>query len=168
MDSYQELSAEKQEELKQLQLPYVTDVARYCKSLGFWGFCGADVLFDCSGKGYLVDVNPRVTGSCPSLMVGRLLREELGFQYGLFRRNGDISFEGSIEKLLDDVARFNVDNEGQVRVVIFSACNESPSRGKMNVGVYGQSLEQCRAVVHMFCKSADAVSSSIATKQECQ
>jgi biotin carboxylase len=57
---------------------------RYAKSLGFWGFCGIDVLLDASGKGYLVDVNPRVTGSSPALMVGRLLKKEYGFDYGFF------------------------------------------------------------------------------------
>jgi biotin carboxylase len=49
-----------QDYLCALQMPFVQDVVRYCQALGFWGFCGIDVLFDEAGKGYLVDVNPRV------------------------------------------------------------------------------------------------------------
>lgn len=37
-----------------MQLPFVQHVVRYCQSVGFWGFCGIDVLFDENGQGYLV------------------------------------------------------------------------------------------------------------------
>lgn len=51
-DSY--LLLEHQEKLKDMQLPFVEEVVRYCQALGFWGFCGIDVLFDSKGAGYLV------------------------------------------------------------------------------------------------------------------
>ena len=60
------LCMDDQEELKRLQLPFVEEVVKYCHSLNFWGFCGIDVLFDSNGDGFLVDINPRVTGSCPA------------------------------------------------------------------------------------------------------
>jgi predicted ATP-grasp superfamily ATP-dependent carboligase len=57
------------------KLLYVEDVVKHCESIGFWGFCGIDVLFDKEGVGHLVDVNPRVAGSSPALMIMHLLME---------------------------------------------------------------------------------------------
>ena len=53
----------KQQEMEALLAPYGLDVAAGLLEEGFWGFCGIDVLFDKAGKGYVVDVNPRVMGS---------------------------------------------------------------------------------------------------------
>jgi hypothetical protein len=81
-----------QDYLRHLQLPFVEDVVCYCRALGFWGFCGIDVLFDGAGKGYLVDVNPRVTGSCPAIMLAHLLKEKYGYTYCVFRSNTSMPF----------------------------------------------------------------------------
>jgi D-alanine-D-alanine ligase-like ATP-grasp enzyme len=51
-DSY--LLMDHQDALKEMQLPFVEEVVRYCRAIDFWGFCGVDVLFDSSGAGYLV------------------------------------------------------------------------------------------------------------------
>jgi len=51
----------------------VEEVVQYCMSLGFWGFCGIDVLFDSEGRAYLVDINPDVTGSYPALSLAATL-----------------------------------------------------------------------------------------------
>jgi hypothetical protein len=151
MDSYQVMAD--QEELKELQLPYVRDVAQYCQSLGFWGFCGIDVLFDKNGKGYLVDVNPRVTGSLPSLMVAQLFQEKYGFEYCMFRRNGNITYHGSAQQLLDEVARYNQANEGFSKIVLFGIYQESEGKTKINIGVYGNDMEKCKAVLNRFAKA---------------
>jgi hypothetical protein len=152
MDSY--LIMNDQAHLQELQLPFVKDVAQYCNSLGFWGFCGIDVLFDKSGQGYLVDVNPRVTGSCPSLMVIQLLKDKYGFDFGLFRRNGDISYHGSSEQLFEYVESHNANNQGQSMIVLFGA-HEEENRNitKINVGVYGHSVVNCEAVLNLLVKS---------------
>ena len=148
MDSY--LMMRDQEHLMDLQLPFVQDVAKYCQSLGYWGFCGVDVLFDAAGKGYLVDVNPRVTGSCPSLMVAQLLKDKYGFEFGLFRRNGNISYQGSAAQLFAHVKQFNHDNEGNCQVVLFGALEEAADDTKVNIGVYSHSIEKCQEVLHSF------------------
>jgi hypothetical protein len=149
------LTIPNQKKLRDLQLPFVKDVVRYAKSLGFWGFCGIDVLFDASGKGYLVDVNPRVTGSSPALMVGRLLKKEYGFDYGLFRGTGANRFHGTLEEMFQQVAEYNEANEGSSRIVIFSANpNNTTDIGNknvvMNLGVYGHSMEECQTVLNQF------------------
>jgi hypothetical protein len=150
MDSY--LILKDQERLQEMQLPFVQDVAKYCLSLGYWGFCGVDVLFDPSGKGYLVDVNPRVTGSCPSLMVATLLKDKYGFEFGLFRRNGNITYAGSAKQLFEDVQTFNDENDGQCQIVIFGAFEESALSTKINIGVYSHSIDECRDVLNRFAQ----------------
>jgi hypothetical protein len=149
LDSY--LIQADQDHLREIQLPFVQDVAAYCSSLGFWGFCGVDVLFNKQGEGFLVDVNPRVTGSCPSLMVASLLKEKYGFEVGLFRRSGKINYNGSSKGLFDEVAAYNQSNEGTSKVVVFSAI-EIDDLTKVNIGVYGNSLDECRAVLNHFAR----------------
>jgi hypothetical protein len=149
-DSY--LLQEDQDYLREIQLPYVKDVATYCQSLGFWGFCGVDVLFDKHGQGYLVDVNPRVTGSCPSLMVASLLRDKYGYEVGLFRRSGKISFYGTAVELFAQVEEFNTANEGHAQIVLFAVLETEPGLTKINMGVYGNNADECLATLDHFGK----------------
>lgn len=136
-----------QDTLKDLQLPFVKDVVQYCRSLGFWGFCGVDVLFDKSGKGYVVDLNPRVTGSLPALMVGQMLEKKHGFDVCLFRRNGSITYHGSEQDLLDFVADYNEDHQGISMIVLFGIHELSANATKVNIGIYGNDMDQCRALL---------------------
>lgn len=53
-DSY--LIMKDQKTLKELQMPFVEEVVKYCHGLGFWGFCGIDILLDSNGNGFLVDM----------------------------------------------------------------------------------------------------------------
>lgn len=150
-DSY--LLMEHQAKLKEMQLPFVEEVVQYCHSLGFWGFCGIDVLFDSKGNGYLVDINPRVTGSCPALMTLKQLKDKYGFEVGLFRRSGDINFFGTPEELMDKVTAYNTEHEGQSRIVIHSMYKpENKDVTRINIGVYGNSLGECKAVLNEYAK----------------
>ena len=152
-DSY--LDSADQDNLKRMQLPFVRDVVEYCRSLGFWGFCGIDVLFDSSGRGYLVDVNPRVTGSCPGLMTLALMRQNFGFQVALLRRSGDINFFGTPEELFEQVDAYNERHTGQSRVVIHSMyqpAGEGPDLCRINIAVYGSDMDECRTVLNRFAK----------------
>ena len=146
-DSY--LIMDDQEELKKLQLPFVEEVVNYCHGLNFWGFCGVDVLFDSNGDGFLVDINPRVTGSCPALMTLSQLKREYKFNVGMFRRSGNICHFAKPEALLASVARYNAENEGKSRIVIhsFFQPNKEEDLTKVNIGVYGTDLEHCRKVL---------------------
>lgn len=149
------LDSNDQENLKKMQLPFVEEVVQYCHSLGFWGFCGIDVLFDSKGRGYLVDINPRVTGSCPALMTLNRFRQHFGFKVGLFRRSGNINFAGSSAELFEKVEAFNEANEGRCRVVIHSVVqpddkNDGPATCRINIGVYGNDMEECKTVLNRF------------------
>lgn len=156
LDSY--LLMEDQDKLKEMQLPFVEEVVRYCRAMGFWGFCGIDVLFDSSGAGYLVDINPRVTGSCPALMCLQQLKRKFGFSVGLFRRTGDKSYYGTPAKLFEEVASFNAANTGKSCVIIHSLWEAENPEGaktgvtKMNIGVYGSNLDDCKEILNSFAK----------------
>jgi len=161
-DSY--LLLEHQESLKEMQLPFVEEVVRYCRAMNFWGFCGIDVLFDSSGAGYLVDINPRVTGSCPALMTLQKLQTVYGFDVGMFRRAGDINYRGSSQKLLQEVSQYNQDHKGKSCVVIHSMYESAAKEEndpdsvitQVNLGVYGKSLGECKLVLNHFAKPDDA------------
>jgi len=158
-DSY--LMMEHQETLKEMQLPFVEEVVRYCRAMNFWGFCGIDVLFDSSGAGYLVDINPRVTGSCPALMTLAKLCEKYGFDVGIFRRAGNIHYFGTPAQLLDEVSKYNSEHEGQSCIVIYSMYESEseqdtnkPIITEINMGVFGNNLGECKTVLNSFAKPA--------------
>lgn len=142
--------------LKEMQLPFVKDVAKYFHSLGFWGFCGVDVLFNKDGKGYLVDVNPRCTGSSPAIMVAHRLHEKYGFKQCLFRRSSKYAFHGTPEELLAAVDAFNEANEGQCMIVLSAFVDYTPTCTLVQLGVYGgNSIEDCEAILHQFTVQKD-------------
>lgn len=147
-DSY--LMLNEQADLKKLQLPFIQEVVQYCNSLGFWGFCGCDVLFDSQDNGFLVDINPRVTGSCPALMTLHVFDKTYGFTVGLFRRSGDINFYGSNEELIVKVDAHNVEHEGKNRIVLHSFLQTPTGISRVNIGVYGTDLEECKTILNRF------------------
>jgi hypothetical protein len=154
-DSY--LLMKDQKELRKIQLPFIEEVVKYCESLGFWGFCGCDVLVDSKGNGYLVDINPRVTGSCPALMALKQLNDAYKFEVGLFRRSGDIFYFGTAKELLASVKEYNAANEGKSRIILHSIL-QPPDKAhtKVNIGVYGFDLEECKKVLNSYAKPASA------------
>ena len=152
MDSYLEMKD--QDELQKLQAPFVEEVVQYCKTLGFWGFCGIDVLFDSKGDGYLVDINPRVTGTCPALMSLSLLNHQYGYTVGLFRRNGNINFYGSNAELVRQVSQYNIDHDRQSKIVLHSFYETDEGNSRITIGVYGFDMEECKRVLNQFAQPA--------------
>lgn len=148
------LCMDDQEELKKLQLPFVEEVVNYCHALNYWGFMGIDVLFDSNDNGFLVDINPRVTGSCPALMALFQLKQKYAFNNGLFRRNGDIFYRGNPKQLFQSVSRYNEENEGKSRIVIhsFFQSEEREDITEINISVHGRDLEQCRMILNSYAQ----------------
>ena len=142
-----------QQELKELQLPFVEEVCKYCHSVGFWGFAGIDVLFDSQQNGYLVDINPRVTGSCPAIMTLQLLNAQFGFEVALFRRSGNVTFAGPAKELVELVDTYNEEHMGKSRIVLASFLEVVPGvKTKMNIGVYGNDMSECKEVLDRFAQ----------------
>jgi hypothetical protein len=195
-DSY--LIMKDQDLLKKMQMPFVEEVVQYCQSLGFWGFCGIEVFFDSQKRGYLADISPSVSHSCPALMTLNLFQKKYGFTVGLFRCSGDTTYFGTPTDLLKQVTAYNTEQEGYSRIVIHSmfepqqgalqqATTHSPTKHntenegsrrivirtkseskvgtakvgttKVNIGVYGNDIDECKAVLKLFAKPAKAVHS---------
>lgn len=144
-----------QDALRDVQLPHVKDVVNYCHALGYWGFCGIDVLFDKSGTGFIVDVNPRVTGTCPALMIAQLLQDKYGFSFSLFRRNSEFAYLGSAAELLEQTQAHNEVNEGTSRIVLHSFYEKSKNLTLVNIAVYGHSLEECQTILDRFAPALE-------------
>jgi predicted ATP-grasp superfamily ATP-dependent carboligase len=142
---------QEQDELRELMAPYVQEVVQYCVKRGYWGACGIDVLVDSKGKGFVVDVNPRVTGTCPALMAFQKLCEmdKTRFSVGTFRRSKQYAFTGSAEELLAAVDAHN-STQDQTRVLIFSLFEKKPGCTLINIGVFGSSQVQCIKVLNQF------------------
>jgi hypothetical protein len=98
-----------------------------------------------------------VTGSCPALMTLNLFKKKYGFTIGLFRRSGDTTFFGSTVDLLQQVTAYNTENEGKSRIVIHSMYEPNVGKTNVNIGVYGNDIEECKEVLNYFAKSAKAV-----------
>jgi len=140
---------DEQKELQELMAPFVIDVAKFCYSKGFWGFAGIDVLFD-EDNGYLVDLNPRVTGTMPALMVSKHMKETYGFTIGKFRKSSKYHFPGPSEELFQKVDRFNKENFGQSRIVVFSMYEETEKTTMVNMAVYSNSHQLSESILDTF------------------
>jgi len=144
-----------QDELRELMAPYVQDVAQYCLSQGYWGACGIDILIDDTGRGFVVDVNPRVTGSCPALMALTKLQQQqqdpnaASSWVGTFRRSTDHAYPGPATVLLQQVEEFNA-SQNDMRIVVFSFCERAPDITEVNIGVYGSCQSKCVEVLNQF------------------
>lgn len=140
-----------QDYLCELLTPYCLDVAKYCSARGYWGACGIDVLLDHQGQGYVVDVNPRVTGTCPALMIFHKLREDGGRPWtcGKFRRSSRHSFPGSVDALLAEVDAYNA-SDSECEVVVLSLCEKNSKSTRLNIAVYGDCDDDCDRILNRF------------------
>lgn len=153
-DSDSSFSSNEQGKLQDMMASYAKDVAEYFLANDFWGFVGIDVLFDGAGNGYTVDVNPRVTGTMPALMVAKHMDATYGLTKGKFRSNlKKWGFAGSSEQLFQSVDKFNDENVGVGRIVIFSVFEKDSNCTKMNLAVYGKTSESCDGLLHLFCEA---------------
>lgn len=112
------------------------------------------VPFDSHIVAFFYCSNPRVTGSCPALMTLHKLSKKYGFQVGLFRRGGKNTYRGPASELLEKVKAYNTEHEGKSRIVIHSMV-EYADKGytKINIGVYGNNLGECKQVIDEYAKS---------------
>jgi hypothetical protein len=146
------LTLSAQEYLKDLQLLFCRDVVQYCRSLGYWGCVGMDVLFKKNGQGYLTHVYPRVTATLPAIMT----LHWLGLEYCIYKHGKDsVRYEGTAKELLEQVARHN-NKAKNSKVVLFSFVELKSGFTKITIGVYGKSLDLCQRILGRFCWSASA------------
>jgi hypothetical protein len=141
-----------QADMQALLSPYALDTARYMLSQGFWGFAGIDVLFDKFDKGYVVDVNPRVTGSMPALLVSCQVKQKYGFTVGKFRKSTKWIYSGSVSQLLAAANEWNDANTTKGHVVLFSVFEKASDCSQLNIAVWSNSDEECQEIFALFCE----------------
>ena len=82
------------------------------------------------------------------------LKRKYAFSNGLFRRNGDIYYQGNPKQLFESVSIYNQENEGKSRIVIHSYYQPEDRQDvtELNIGVYGTDLEHCRMIINQYAK----------------
>ena len=86
-------------------------------------------------------------------MTLNIFNKTLGFKFRLFCHSGDTNFYGTAEKLLGKVAAYNKVHKGMSRVVVHSMYEPKEGRRtRVNIGVYGMDLEECKTVLNHFAK----------------
>lgn len=83
-------------------------------------------------------------------MALQTLSKEYGFTLGLFRRGGDINYYGTTENLIKEVEEYNEANEGKSRIVLHSMYQHSDNKVRLNIGVYGNDMEECKTMLNRF------------------
>ena len=107
----------KQEQYKQqLYDKFVVPVSSYLHKKGYFGIVGLDIIRSPSGD-YLVDMNPRVNGSTPVLMLSHHMME-LGFSHSRFDKCN--TYNITSKQLIEKANSIN-EKTGNGRVVIMAA-----------------------------------------------
>ena len=126
---------------QQIYSKFVVPVSNYLHKKGYFGIVGLDIIRSPSGD-YLVDMNPRITGSTPVLILSHNMMK-LGFSHSRFVHCNTFNITS---KQLVEKANFINEKTGNGRVVIFAAVD------------YGKS-KKCRAYVAAFSNSKEMVDS---------
>lgn len=111
-------------------------VAHYLHKNGYFGIVGIDILQTKANGFFLVDLNPRLTGITPFLMMARTFIAD-GFSHGLYAASVDI--EGSLSAVITRAQAMS-----DARVLVLSAY-EAPgsSTTKCHLSISGTSQAAC-------------------------
>lgn len=101
----------------------VHPAARYLHGEGYFGVVGIDIVTDGSGRQFLVDVNPRLTGITPFLMASRMFAAQSIDDWGEGVYSASCRFAGTFEQLIE-----SAESETAARVVVLSAFEEEDRR----------------------------------------
>ena len=85
-------------------------------------------------------------------MTLQVFHKKYGFECGLFRRGGNISYYGKMDDMMAEVDAYNKSHEGRSRIVIHSAFEPEENHTRMNIGVYGNDMEECKTVLNRFAQ----------------
>jgi hypothetical protein len=136
----------RQGELERLVRPATEPVAAALHTRGFFGLFGVDVLIDAAGRQYVVDINPRILGSTP-LVFSQLSLQKRGthWEVAIFL-TGIVVKAPSVEALVE---RAEAVSGGEL--IIYSVIEKGINMYGCQIGVFGQSLAECRAIAETFC-----------------
>lgn len=127
--------AETQPTLRSELADFVTATGERLHSAGYFGLVGIDVVRNREGQAFLVDVNPRLTGITPFLMLSRQFATD-GFTNAIYRAS--CQFGGSLEHLIHAAEQHE-----RARVVVLSAFEQSGAT-TCHLSVSAASLAVCQ------------------------
>jgi len=117
----------------------ISPVARHLHRKGYFGVVGVDVLQDKHDRFFVVDINPRITGASPFLVVSRLLVKN-DLWAGLYVAS--VEYRGTLHSLIE-----HAENEGDGMIVILSAIERPQDNATVcHVTVNSDSLDACKSV----------------------
>ncbi len=120
--------------------PLARKTGDYLHEHGYYGVVGIDVLEDGAGERFLVDLNPRLNGSTPFLVLCRRFLKG-GDTAGLYAPSRD--FPGTLAQLAKRAA-----NAQGGKAVILSACEDTTNGvTKCHLSAHAPTLADCRAVM---------------------
>lgn len=112
-------------------------VAHYLHEHGYFGVAGIDILQNTKNEFFLVDLNPRLTGATPFLIVSRLLINQ-GYKAGLYAASIDLS--GTLEDIID-----RIEKSQKTKMVILSAYQDPKSeKTKCHISINAQTVAECK------------------------
>lgn len=143
-----------QTHLMEFMEPHVRAVANHALTLGFCGAMGIDVIIDSKERAIVLDINPRVTGTMPALMLQPRMAG-LGFNLGLFSKSTSKSFNGTEVELFQKVSDINKTRDA--RVVVFSSHELSSERVVFLKGAVFSVPARCLVNYAVYSNSQDLI-----------
>jgi len=133
-------SADLQERLRDDTSAIVLATGEYLHRRGYLGLVGVDVLKDSGDKLFLVDVNPRLTGISPFLMLSRIFQTD-GLTEGIYQAS--VEFNGTLDQLMSIAEE--VDDS---RLVVLSAFEDVQNSVTVcHLAASSTSMARCRDVL---------------------
>ncbi len=118
-------SSRLQIELRDELCGMVSPTAEYLHSCGYFGLVGIDILRDKRNRCFLVDVNPRLTGVSPFLMISRIFDRDRELTEGIYQAS--VKFKGSMEQLIE-----SAEGTSDAEVVVVSAFEDISQQGEVS------------------------------------
>jgi len=113
---------------------------------GFFGLFGVDVLVDCGGRQFIVDINPRILGSTPLVFTQRGLAKIGRFwEVGIFLMK--VMVKADSPDAVVDCAEAIEGGE----VIVYSLIDEGGGVFRCQIAVFAPSIAECRAIAEDFC-----------------
>lgn len=129
-------NADMQDELYEDFLKIAEPVAKYLFERGYFGVVGIDILRNKNNDFFLVDLNPRLTGSTPFLIASRLFISD-GYTQGVYAASVELSGD------LSDIIK-RAEEIKEARVLILSACQEpDASSTKCHISISANNYQMC-------------------------
>lgn len=123
--------------LEDLLKPTLVPVAAKLHEWQYSGVVGVDILIDSEGKHYVIDINPRLNGSTPMVLVSKVMGAQ-GWDAGIFLSG--IKFQGTLAELITAI-----ENVNGGKMMLFGVY-EAEGYLNCNIGVWGKTTPEAEEV----------------------